>query len=45
MTGADADEFVCGPVTIGPLPEIETDVVHIQVRHTMKQLSGPYQPF
>ena len=45
MTGADADEDVRDPVTSGPLPETETDAVHIIVRHTMKQLSGPYQPF
>ena len=36
MTGADAEEDVRGPVTSGPLPEIETDAVHISVRRTMK---------
>ena len=44
-TGPDAEEDVCGPVTMGELPEDETDAVHMVVRRTMKQLSGPYQPF
>ena len=36
MTGPNAEDDVRGPVTSGPLPELESDPVHQSIRRTMK---------
>ena len=36
---------VLGNTASAPIPKEETDPVRLQIRRTMKQLSGPYKEF
>ncbi len=34
-----------GQITSGPIPQSETELTRMEIRRTMKQLSGPYSAF
>ena len=45
IEGPEAEDDVRGPVSSGPIPDRHQDALRYAVKRTMRQLSGPYQPF